>query len=602
MKTRTLAIGLAGAVLLLGAGAVGAQFLAQAWMARQVDAWLAAPPFTKASHGAVHYALLEGRLAIDDLALESASPALQSLRAAALEIAGGGPGFLFGGGPDLRLAALGARQVELTTGALHASAETLSLTGVRLAGGIGSMTLSYDSVETLKHLSLDRLEASKAHLSIDASGGHTVDLATLVIEHLDKGRCASLAAANGALVDGGPVAPGTATTSIADLHMTGIDFLDLRGVAAPAAPGDTMATLVDTLSATKLLLAVDAGTIAIDGANLAGLRAPPGTWPPPAGLGPDAKSALSGLGLDRLELSNLEVTSAPAIGTRLSVAHLALDKLLPGSLGRLAFETAALKNARGIGHLGSFELADLAYDRETTPLGLPRFFVKRLHLADFSAGEKAGAELGVKEAELGMEGGLGDSRGMQFNIGPILVPATLAPPLTAAGYNELVLDYQGGSRYDAAEGVLEGNQRLSAHEAGALALSLRLEHYPAVFDAQDAAALSAQFMAAELAHFELRYEDASLVDRLLKIHAARTGGDVEQAREEVLGQIEAQRGAFADKPELSASFEAIAEFLRRPKSLTLILAPPKPVALGTLMTLSRASPDQALALLGLSVR
>ncbi len=79
------------------------------------------------------------------------------------------------------------------------------------------------------------------------------------------------------------------------------------------------------------------------------------------------------------------------------------------------------------------------------PLGLPRIFVDRLHVGDVSLGEKAAAELGIKEAEFAMEGGLGDPRGVHFKIGPVLVRATLAPPLTAVSDTALVLDYEGST-------------------------------------------------------------------------------------------------------------------------------------------------------------
>ena len=131
---------------------------------------------------------------------------------------------------------------------------------------------------------------------------------------------------------------------------------------------------------------------------------------------------------------------------------------------------------------------------------------------------------------------------------------------------------------------------------------MRLDHYPAALDASDAAAISARLLQAELVQGELRYDDASLIDRLLRLYALRTGGDVEAARQQILGTVEAQRKGFAGKPELLASLDAVVGFLRQPKSLTLILAPPKPVALGTLMALSRASPTEALAALGLSIR
>jgi hypothetical protein len=600
MKTKTLAIGLAGAIILLGAGATGAGFIAQGWMAHQVDAWLAAPPFTQASHGALRYALLSGRLEIDDLAVESVSPALRSLRAAQVEIDGGGPGFLFGGGiSDSRWAAIRARQVELATADFHASAATLSLSGVSLAGGIAPAAIPDGLAEALERLSADRVELGEAHLR-DEAGNRDATVATLAVEHLDKGRCASLSATKSVLAGAGMLDPDTSRIEIAELHLTGVDFLALRPIAA--AQGEKIAALVDTMSAAKLTVTVTAGTVSAEGVSLAGLQARPGTWPPSAASGSGPGSALAGLSLDRFELSNLDMVSVPAAGIRLSVAHLALDKLQPGSLGRLAVETVALKNLHGVGRLGSLELAGLAYGDDVTVLGLPHFSVDRLHIADLSAGEKAGAELGIKEAELAMEGGLDNPRGGRFKIGPILVPATLAPLLTAAGYNDLTLHYEGNTRYDAAEGVLEGRQQLTAHEAGALTLSLRFEHYPTALDARDASAMSDRLLEAELAHLELRYDDASLTDRLLKFRAARTGGDVERAREELLAIVEAQRGAFADKPELQASFDAIAGFLRQPRSLTLILAPPKPVALGTLMLLARTSPDQALALLGLSLR
>ena len=58
----------------------------------------------------------------DDLAVESASPALRSLRAAHVEVDGVGPRDLFGGGGDLRLAAIRLRQAEFATTDVHETA------------------------------------------------------------------------------------------------------------------------------------------------------------------------------------------------------------------------------------------------------------------------------------------------------------------------------------------------------------------------------------------------------------------------------------------------------------------------------------------------
>ncbi|MGO8917187.1 MAG: hypothetical protein ACLQJR_14875 [Stellaceae bacterium] len=594
MKTKTVAIGLAGAILLLGAGAPGADFLAQGWMAHQVDAWLAGPPFTKASHGALRYALWRGRLEIDDLAVESASPALRSLHAARVELDGVGPRFLFGGGGDLRLAALRARQVELARADSQESAATLSLTGINVADGAEPAAIP-TVVEALGRLSIDRLELGGAHLRTDA-GGRDDTFASVAIEHLDKGRCTSLTATELVLVNVGAFGPGLVRTEMAEFHAAGFDLLALPGIAGSAQ--DEKPVLVDSMSASGLTVAIADATVSAGGVSLTGLQLPPGGLPLRRS---QPGSALGAATLDRLEISDLAI-AARAQDARVTVGHLALDKLQPGRLGGLAVETVAVRSPRGVGHLGSLELAGLAYDSDVVLFGLPRLFFNRLHLADVSAGQKPGAEIGIKEAEFVLAAGLDDPRGGRFKIGPILVPATLAPLLTAAGYNELVLDYEGSTQYDAAEGVIEASQRLTAHDAGALALSLRLDHYPAALDARDAAAASARYLQAELVHLELRYDDASLIDRLLKFYAARTGGDVEHARQQLLGVIEAQRGAFAGEPELLASLDAIAGFLRQPRSLTLVLAPPKPVPLGTLMQLARATPDQALTLLGLSLR
>jgi hypothetical protein len=592
MKTRTWTIGLA-AIVLIGAVVLGAGFVAQGWMARQVDAALAAPPFTKASRGALRYGLWTGRLEIDDLAVESASPALRALHAAHVEVDGVGPRVLFGGGGgDLRLAAIRLRQAEFATTDVHETAATMSLTGVTVAGGPAAIPTM---AAALERLSVDRMELGEAHLWTEA-GERDAIVATIAVEHLEKGRCAALAGTKAVLVNPGAFGPGLVRTEIAEFHAAGFDLLAWPAIAGSAQ--DAKPLLVDRLGASGLTVALADATVSAGGVRVTGLQLPPGGLPLRRS---EPGSAFAAATVDRLEISDLAL-AARAQDTRLTVGHLALDKLQPGSLGSLVVEAAAVQSPRGSGRLGSLDLAALAYGDDVIALGLPRFFVGRLHFADLTAGEKPGAELAVKEAEFIMEGGLDNPGGGHFKIGPILVPATLAPLLVAAGFNELVLDYEGSTRYDAAAGAIEAKQRLTAHDAGVLALSLRLDHYPAALDASDAAAMSARLLQAELVEGELRYDDASLIDRLLRLYALRTGGDVAAARRQILGAVEAQREGFAGKPELLASLDAVAGFLRQPKSLTLILAPPKPVALGTLMALSRASPDQALAALGLSIR
>lgn len=595
MQTRTLVIGVAGAIALLGGGALGAGFLAQGWMAHRVDAALAAAPFTKVSRGALHYVLWTGRLDIDDLAIESTAPALRSLHAAHVELAGVGPGFLFGGGGDLRLAALSARAVDLAAADAHESAATLSLAGITFAAG-GEPGATPSVADALARLSVERLELGDVHFRSDADDRDDT-VASLAIDHLENGRVASLAATRMVLVNTEILGPGKVLTEMAELHAAGFDLLALRGLAPPEQ--DAKPLLVDSIGARGLVVTFANAAVSAEGVSLAGLQLPPDV-PRPAGAEPLRPIATASL--EHAEISNLAMAARSA-DTHMTVAHLALDKLRPGGVGRLALETVAMKDDKGIIGLGSLELVGLAIGQKMVFMGVPRFSLDRLHLADLSIGPRAGAEVAVKEVDCSMVGGLDNPSGGQFKLGPIVIPATLAPPLTEAGYNELVLDYDGSTHYDATEGVLEASQHLAGHDAGALTLSLRMEHYPAVSATSgESAAAMAPLLQAELAHLELRYDDASLADRLIRAYAARTGGDVESARARLLAALEARRAGFAAKPELLASLDALASFLREPHSLTLALAPPQPVAFGTLMLLARTSPDQLASLLGLSLR
>src|SRR6185312_13036877 len=130
MTIKKLAIGLAVLIFILGGGALGAEFAAQAWVTQQVDAALAQPAVTKASHGAVRYSLWRRHLEIDDLAAETTFPELRSTRAEHIEIDGVSP-FGMAAGGDLVVPAMAARGFEVHGDALHQRFDSLSLHGVR---------------------------------------------------------------------------------------------------------------------------------------------------------------------------------------------------------------------------------------------------------------------------------------------------------------------------------------------------------------------------------------------------------------------------------------------------------------------------------------
>jgi hypothetical protein len=111
----------------------------------------------------------------------------------------------------------------------------------------------------------------------------------------------------------------------------------------------------------------------------------------------------------------------------------------------------------------------------------------------------------------------------------------------------------------------------------------------------------AAFGLASLAHARLRFEDASLVERLLRIGAARSGADPAAFRTQIAAMARQQSIAMGGgNPMVVAAGQSAADFVNAPHSLTIELSPPAPVPL---MALQRATADPArmATMLGLTV-
>ncbi len=556
MSSKKLAIGLAALIVVLGGGALGAEFAVQAWMARQVDAALAQPAVTKASHGAVRYSLWRRHLEIDDLAVETAFPELRSAHAQHIAIDGVSP-FGMAAGGDLIVPAVAARGLEVTSDTLHQSFGSLSLGDVWLPGGLAvDAALPREQLigSILDRLSVRHIEAQDAREWTDQHS-HDVSFATFVAEDVDKGRIAGITGTKMVSLSTLPAQPmETRRTEVAELHLAGVGFAGWRRAFDPIAAGD--------------------------GSPMA---------------------AFKHLSVDRLDAVGVTGTFSDHGGRKISIARLGLDKVAPGSLGALELEDFVYAAPQASFRLRSLRLDGLAYELGDGPVAMPLLFVHRLDLDDLAAGAKAGAEIGVKEMLVTMSGSLGKATGMTVKVSTVTIPATAAPPLLLVGYNELVMDYEAQSSYDAAQGSITSTQHLTARGAGEIKLSLRMSNYPAVFDAHDVLSLMTRLSEARLDHFELRYDDASLVERLIKFDAMKTQRSVEAVREGFIAQVAAERSAFAEKPAMSASLDAIIAFLRQPASLTLTLAPPQPLSFGTLTGLSKREPDAAFEMLGASI-
>jgi hypothetical protein len=109
-------------------------------------------------------------------------------------------------------------------------------------------------------------------------------------------------------------------------------------------------------------------------------------------------------------------------------------------------------------------------------------------------------------------------------------------------------------------------------------------------------------MGAQLAHAKLTYSDASLTDRAFKMAAAMSGTDAGALRKNVSGMIQQMSAQFASSPPLAQAAKAVLDFLGAPKSLTIELSPPKPVAIMQLSMLAGGGLQPQIAtMLGLSV-
>lgn len=145
-------------------------------------------------------------------------------------------------------------------------------------------------------------------------------------------------------------------------------------------------------------------------------------------------------------------------------------------------------------------------------------------------------------------------------------------------------------------------QRLSVHdtrlaikELGTLSMSLDLDRIQT-----DLLALMSQ---ARFAHASLRFDDASLADRLLRMGAGMAGTDPATYRHQIatiakLGGATAEAGSV-----MNATGGAAAAFIETPGTLTVDIAPPSPLPLLTLRERIEAvasAPNKAAPFLGVS--
>jgi hypothetical protein len=133
---------------------------------------------------------------------------------------------------------------------------------------------------------------------------------------------------------------------------------------------------------------------------------------------------------------------------------------------------------------------------------------------------------------------------------------------------------------------------LKINELGTLSLTAEVN------DVVPGAAAATQ---TRLVHARLRFDDASLVERLIRTGAARSGADPALFRQQIAMAVLRQGSTPGQvTPAMSAADQALSDFITAPRTLTLELSPPVPVSFAALRQ-AAASPSSLVTMLGLVV-
>ncbi len=311
----------------------------------------------------------------------------------------------------------------------------------------------------------------------------------------------------------------------------------------------------------------------------------------------DWKAFLQATTIEHVDAAEVTLALRDQGGT-LTVGHAVLDQLKPGGIDRLALDTATLITPQGGGRLATAEIDGVAYAVGDASAA-PRFFVAKARIADL-AGGPTGEETQIKEVLGGMIGTPEKPEGGTLTVKAIDIPASVHPMIGMLGYDRLLVDFTGKTGHEAG-GVFDNQSELSMPKAGTIDLSFRFSNYQPGDGSLDMAALMARLQAARLDRFELRYQDASLADRLFHFYALNANVDAAALREKIIAPLAAQRAAMGDKPHVAADLDAVIAFLRKPGTITITAAPPQPVPVSDLMGAMTADPEATVTKLGLTV-
>jgi hypothetical protein len=273
-------------------------------------------------------------------------------------------------------------------------------------------------------------------------------------------------------------------------------------------------------------------------------------------------------------VEGLAVTAEPDLD--LKIDHVGLSSLDVRNLGTQILSGAkpdpSLLDGVGLGKL------DYAGITAKTPSG-PPVTLDGLTLANitFAQGLLASADFSVA--------------GLKIAKAQVTDPDMLAT-FDQWGLDVPTLNFGGGYKWNAEKKTAALHEvTLKIAELGALTLSADLAGIDKPETIEQTATLN---------HAVLRYTDASLVGRALKIFSA-AGADPAESAKQLAHIVQAQGALLGNSPAVAAATRALGVFLIDPHNLTIEAAPPEPLAFATLDADKDLPPAEIFAKLGVTV-
>lgn len=412
-----------------------------------------------------------------------------------------------------------------------------------------------------------------------------------------------------------------------EIAALGVDPAAVAQLASPTARGAADATLyapVASLALTGVKLGNGDISIAADRAVLLAPKLPRPTVGADGAVAPaDVRTLLAAMAVEKAELAGVQAHGPGGAKGGITLGRLAAEKIAPGHVGTLALESLAIEASDGSRlKLGSLEISGGAYRpysakarASAAMLSLPvsewmpgHVFFDRFALDNLVVSPTDGGEVGLKSIRATMAGSLAEATAFDLTLQELAVDLTKLPPShygfdpTEFGLDRFVLNIDVQSRYDPAAHTVEiPRYTFAMPELATLNLALSLDNFSIDPQADDPVLAMQRLLAASLRRFELRYDDQSLVTRLLTLSAKRNGSDLDTFRAGLVAQLEQVKEA-QQNPAAVQVLDPVIAFLKDPHSLTVVLEPPKPVPLTTLARISTMDPNEVPKLIGLSVR